>query len=136
MIKKCNQYQETKSLEDFYPHKKMSDGRLSFCKDCIKHRVNERRRLNIDKYLQMERARSKERHKDPKFIESRREYLRRYPKEKRKANHAVSNAIRDGKMVRGICFCGKIGQAHHHDYSKPLDVIWLCPKHHSEAHKC
>jgi hypothetical protein len=24
--------------------------------------------------------------------------------------------------------------AHHHDYSKPCDVIWLCRLHHEAAH--
>lgn len=30
--------------------------------------------------------------------------------------------------------CEKIGQRHHPDYSKPLDIIWLCSKHHGQAH--
>lgn len=24
--------------------------------------------------------------------------------------------------------------AHHHDYSKPLDVTWLCEQHHKDVH--
>lgn len=37
---------------------------------------------------------------------------------------------------RGVCKeCGeKKTQAHHPDYSKPLDIIWLCKKHHAELH--
>ena len=57
--------------------------------------------------------------------------------EKRKAKYAVDNAIRRGKMVRQPCEkCGATpSQAHHDDYSKPLQVRWLCRKHHSEEHR-
>jgi hypothetical protein len=26
--------------------------------------------------------------------------------------------------------CGKDAEAHHHNYDKPLDVVWLCKEHH------
>lgn len=42
--------------------------------------------------------------------------------------------MRSGKLKKEKCFCGKAGQPHHEDYSKPLDVIWLCPKHHTARH--
>lgn len=33
--------------------------------------------------------------------------------------------------------CGSVERvhAHHKDYSKPLEVTWLCPFHHKQAHK-
>ena len=33
--------------------------------------------------------------------------------------------------------CGVEGriEAHHPDYSKPLEVVWLCRIHHVEAHR-
>lgn len=54
----------------------------------------------------------------------------------RKAYVAVRNALRSGKLVQKPCaVCGsKISHAHHADYHKPLDVEWLCPKHHKEKH--
>ena len=51
------------------------------------------------------------------------------------ARHAVNNAIRDGRLERQLCeVCGKYAHAHHDDYSRPLDVRWLCAVHHKEAH--
>lgn len=62
--------------------------------------------------------------------------LRREEPEKYRARSAVSNAIRDGRLGRGQCeICCDWAHAHHEDYSKPLEVRWLCPKHHSEEHR-
>ena len=58
--------------------------------------------------------------------------------EKRRAQVAVGNAVRDGRLQKEPCaVCGteKV-QAHHDDYSKPLEVTWLCASHHREAHTC
>jgi len=55
-----------------------------------------------------------------------------------KARVKVSKAILSGKLKRGICeVCGESNgvEGHHIDYDKPLDVQWLCFKHHREAHK-
>jgi len=60
---------------------------------------------------------------------------------KREEDRAVvyneyNKALRDGSLVRQPCeVCGtKEVHGHHSDYSKPLDVIWLCSKHHGEEH--
>ena len=55
--------------------------------------------------------------------------------EKRRAHHDVRNAIRRGEIKRKPCHCGAPAHAHHEDYGSPLDVEWLCPKHHAERHK-
>jgi hypothetical protein len=55
--------------------------------------------------------------------------------EKVRARNAVNNAIRDGRMIRRPCeICGGKSEAHHDDYNRPLDVRWLCRKHHDTAH--
>ena len=54
---------------------------------------------------------------------------------RRAAHVAVGNAVRDGKLKPLPCFeCGTKAEAHHPDYSRPLDVVWLCPVHHKEVH--
>ena len=56
--------------------------------------------------------------------------------EKYKARYMAKNAITQGKLKRKSCqVCGEENaQAHHEDYSKPLDITWLCFKHHIEVH--
>jgi hypothetical protein len=56
---------------------------------------------------------------------------------RRIADREVKGAITDGSLVRQPCeTCGKLAsEAHHDDYSKPLDVRWLCRKHHRAWHR-
>src|SRR5580698_1884754 len=59
-------------------------------------------------------------------------------REKHVANNIVWRYIGYGKLVRpSSCQrCGRISaiHAHHHDYSKPLDVEWLCIYCHELIH--
>lgn len=50
----------------------------------------------------------------------------------------TSNAIKRGELIRQpceVCFTVESVEAHHDDYTKPLDVRWLCRLHHAEHHK-
>jgi hypothetical protein len=44
--------------------------------------------------------------------------------------------VRRGKVQRLPCaVCGEVKvRAHHADYAKPLDVVWLCRRHLNELH--
>ncbi len=59
-------------------------------------------------------------------------------KNKIAAHQAVHRAVKSGKLSRpDRCFlCGNVGkiQAHHHDYDRPLDVIWPCVSCHKMIH--
>ncbi len=53
--------------------------------------------------------------------------------EKRKRMHAyyvVAECKRKGWLIPEPCYCGRKGEAHHNDYDKPLDIVWLCRAHH------
>ena len=55
---------------------------------------------------------------------------------KQKAQNAVQNAVKYGKLIRLPCsVCGdQKSEGHHEDYSKPLEVVWLCRTHHAARH--
>ena len=53
------------------------------------------------------------------------------------AHRSVERAIKLGIIIRQPCeICQKENAfAHHDDYSKPLEVRWLCNFHHSKWHR-
>src|SRR4051794_38080208 len=53
-----------------------------------------------------------------------------------RAKMAVKRALATGELERLPCDrCGATpADAHHPDYTKPLDVRWLCRDHHTELH--
>jgi len=149
-IKKCFKCNIEWPLSNFYKHKAMKDGHVNKCKECNKKDVIENREKNISYYRQYDKLRhlKDERreysHRQAKewrennregSNEHQRRYRAKYP-EKAKARYAVSNAIRDGKLKKKPCMvCGtqKV-EGHHHDYSKPLHITWLCKAHHDAMH--
>lgn len=134
--KTCIRCGEFKPLTEFYKHSGMSDGRLGKCKECCKSDAVANRRAKPEQYLAYDRARVNEPHR----VEARklqRENQKINEPEKIAARYAVSNAIRDGRLVKQPCeVCGKENaHGHHEDYSKPLEVNWLCHTHHMERHR-
>lgn len=57
-------------------------------------------------------------------------------KEKQSAHKQVFKALGLGLLKREPCAqCGATKvHGHHPDYSKPLEIIWLCPSHHTQEH--
>lgn len=134
-MKRCFKCGTEKPIADFYSHPKMADGYLNKCKDCAKkdarnHRIGERGEA-IRAY---DRARAKLPHRKQhaKLVITR--WIENYPN-RRAAHVVIGNAVRSGKIFPLPCFvCGQKAEAHHPDYSRPLDVVWLCPMHHKQAH--
>lgn len=79
-----------------------------------------------------ERIRESERER----LRTRRENGWREDPLKKRARNAVASAVRRGKLTPQPCeVCGASPtEAHHDDYSKPLDVRWLCEPHHEKEH--
>lgn len=133
ITKRCFKCLETKPLSEFYPHQRMADGHLNKCKSCQKAATKENYRRTGGN-VQYERERSQRPERKQSALKYQKDRRARNP-EKYKARTAVSNALRDGRLQRCPCeVCGTSDrvQAHHDDYSKPLEVRWLCFKHHRE----
>ncbi len=131
--KKCFKCGAVLPLTEFYKHPEMSDGHLNKCKECTKRDVKENRVVKRDYYHQFDRERTK----TPKRQMQKNSYAKAAQEktpQKYKARMKLHNATRDGKVQRQPCvFCGnELAEAHHQDYSKPFDVVWVCFKCHRE----
>jgi len=131
--KKCFKCGVVKSLTEFYEHARMVDGHLNKCKICAKIDVAENYRTNRKHYQEYERKRLQNpdrKHNVAKYQKS----GRRKNPARAKAYQKLHYALRAGKVVRQPCYiCGNTkSQGHHKDYSKPLNVEWLCFKCHRE----
>lgn len=134
-MKTCFKCQRTLSLESFYKHSQMADGRLNKCKDCARSDVISHRNANVDRIRAYDRMRSAKPERMAKISAVSRNWRHKNPR-KYAAHTLVNNAIRDGRLKSQPCVkCGKKAHAHHDNYDYPLDVMWLCAVHHSERHK-
>ena len=147
--KKCFKCLIKKPLVDFYKHTAMKDGHLNKCKSCAKDDVVKHRQNNLEKIRSYDRMRASMPHritarlvysKTSAFAKSHIAASKNWAMKnslRRKASHMVSNAIRDKVLIKTPChICGILKvEGHHPDYNRPLDVVWLCSKHHHEIHK-
>jgi hypothetical protein len=131
-MKTCKRCQQVKAREEFYAHADMADGRLSFCRDCVSERVRLHRAAN-DRV----RAAERERYRNGAKREQAKAWSKRNAARSlvsRVTSTKVCRAIKRGELQRADrCeACGVEGytEAAHLDYSKPLDVRWLCRRCH------
>lgn len=131
-MKRCFKCKRLKRIDQFYKHSQMADGHLGKCKSCAKKDAAQRYADKRDYVRAYEKLRSQNPERKAKKAEYQRRRRAKHPGKDR-AKNKVGNAIRDGRLKRLPCqVCGEPAEAHHEDYRKPLDVQWLCFKHHRE----
>jgi hypothetical protein len=133
-MKQCFKCGRMQPLSEFYRHSEMADGHLNKCKACTKRDVRMHRRKS-----EGPRAYDRRRAKQPARKALARKTVKRWRANNPKAYQAqmkLGKAVRSGKIKRLPCeVCGDPNvHGHHRDYSKPLEVIWLCARHHHAAH--
>lgn len=132
MRKPCKTCGSAFSEDTFY---RSGNGWLSECKECWKVRVKARRLTN-PAVREYDRQRAKLPHRLARATQTTRDWREQNPDAYR-AHTALNNAVRSGKVVKKPCeVCAStVGiHAHHKDYAKPLEVIWLCARCHHRLH--
>lgn len=131
-MKTCIYCHKELPREEFYRNKQTKDGLMKYCKNCDRLYRRKMRKAHPETY----KARDKRyyaRHREEKL-----QYLKQWRKSnkhKLDAHALVRQAIRRGVLTKQPCFCGELQvDAHHEDYAKPLDVHWLCRRHHELIH--
>jgi hypothetical protein len=116
-------------LSDFKPSRRRLDGHDSWCRTCVS---NHRKEVKLRKRLGLPVRPSGQSSPIPerdRWREQMRRHRSKYP-ERAKARNLLSKAVQHGKIARPAV-CEQCGvecrpEAHHPDYSEPLNVRWLC----------
>jgi hypothetical protein len=143
-MKTCSGCGKAKEVSEFYVNKAAEDGLTYRCRVCLmEYQKSRRERLNASRpegwknktkdmveYMKAWKA------ANPGYMTQKKKEWYEKNRERLKVRDAVKYALRTGKLVRQPCAeCGELNvHAHHADYSRPLDVVWLCPTHHNEVH--
>jgi len=147
-MKFCNQCQKRKPKAKFHKLSSAKDGCQSMCISCKhKYQMSRRdiKRLYDANYREENREHlsivKKEYRKTSKYKKTHATGVANYRKnnpEIYKAYNIVQVAKVNGTLIVQPCKeCGstKNIHAHHNDYSKPLDVEWLCSECHGKEHR-
>lgn len=136
-MKECFKCKVEKPLSEFYVHKGTSDGHLGKCKECTKRDARKNRISNLENVRKYDRERSNKEHRKELRKRIATDYRKNNP-DRAKAVSKLNKAVANGTIVPWPCCaipeCQDKPEAHHPDYSRPLDVVWLCRHHHRRAH--
>lgn len=164
MVKKlCKTCKEEKGLHLFYKQKCGLLGRTGSCKACrlnyqkkydenhrVEKRAHERKYYKKNRQLKLDKYRI--------WLRENPGYFKYYYKQNRQKKLAIDKRWRDknpdrikayitfrkailkGKIIKPVrcSMCGECSpkiQGHHSDYTKPLEVIWVCHPCHAHIHK-
>ena len=135
-MKRCCRCKEEKDLKEFNNDKSAKDGLQYVCRICqnqCQKQYYQRNRENSKERMKQYQQRNRE-----KINQNKKQRYHRNP-EKDKARSMLNRAVKSGKIHKPLycssCEGDKHLEAHHTDYSKPLEVLWLCRSCHVELHR-
>jgi hypothetical protein len=135
-MKICSKCNETKHLTQFSIKTKDLSGYCPACKTCLNKQAKLYRANNKEAIIQRAKIYYQTDKGKATMLRASRAQLITSP-EKCKARSDMNNALNSGVLIKAPCVvCGSFkSEGHHEDYTKPLDVIWLCRLHHIKLHK-
>jgi hypothetical protein len=134
-MKRCRECGVEKDLSEFYIHSEMADGHLNKCKECVKQRVR--------KFWEKGGGRESDKKRNQKperkaWQRAQSVKMRIKHRAKRRVMAAWWTWFKKNKGVKDnceVCRTKENVEAHHPDYNKPYEVMWLCSLHHKEWHR-
>ncbi len=135
-VKICHRCRKEKPLNDFGASTK--DGFQRWCRMCKREYDHDNRARFRERALCGQRAwRKRNPDRLPTYNTKAGKQRRKEHPDRVQCRNITASAIRGGLLVRQPCEkCGDTNsQAHHDDYSEPLQVRWLCRKHHDKHHQ-
>lgn len=128
MVIRCGNCEIEKPVAEFYLSNRAR------CKACVRATAKRNRLAKLETVRAYDRERAKLPHRIANAIRVTREWRRQH-RDRLKAHNAAARA----KLVKPTA-CEGCGHTrplnkHHHDYSKPLLVMWLCKPCHAIADK-
>jgi hypothetical protein len=150
MRKECTNCKIEKDVKYFYKRKNGLYGTHAQCRSCLidknkTYRNKNKEKISIRDFMYREKLKEKYKGCAPRTIVRLPERsilgFERYAEKKMQllAGSLLNYGIRIGMIKKPDCcsICKSKGeiQGHHPDYSKPLQVIWVCIKCHMKFHK-
>jgi hypothetical protein len=132
-VKPCRKCGKVLPLTEFSPDPRKTDGHVGQCRPC----------------RAATRAAYYEKHREQEYVRFQ-EYYRTSPHKRAAlkaaqlsprgvARQTLHSAVRGGAVTKPTsceeCGLTALLHGHHEDYSKPLDVEWLCPACHGKRHR-
>jgi len=137
-MKICSKCKVPKPFSNFSKSSANKDGLYAWCKDCKADSQRYYRQTEVGKECH---SKYQKKYRKTKFGKLKRNKGRKlwklnYP-ERNKAHTAVHRALKNGTLFQLPCeVCNSLdSEAHHDDYSKPLEVRWMCHKDHMKFNK-
>lgn len=137
-MKTCTQCKRTLPKDSFCRWCLSPDGLAPQCRECRKKDRMRYACLNRDQVRESSRRR---RAKNPELMRKQdaenAKRMRLKHKKKASVRKMVGYRVSNGIIKPLPCaFCGETKTvAHHNDYDKPLELLWLCTSHHRAWHR-